>query len=115
MKSISQAVRDWVMRDRDRDYLASLEAPDFGVARADALDLLNGRSDTRERLLTMAARFGLSPEDIDRDRQTSVDIARACGRCRTEKICRDYLAGKRDLSPCGFCPNAEKYAELARA
>ena len=115
MKSISQAVRDWVMRDQDRGYLAGLETTDFGVARSDALDLLDGRSDARERLLAMAARFGLSAEDIDRDRQTSVDIARACGRCRTERICRDYLAGKRDLSPCGFCPNAERYAELARA
>ncbi|MCG6857219.1 MAG: hypothetical protein LJE67_04055 [Salaquimonas sp.] len=118
MKTLSATIRDWMMRERDRAYVAGLsriDQEDLGMLRADVFELLDGRDDTRDRLLAMAARFGLSAEDIDRDRQTCLDISLACGKCKSSGICARFLAGDSYVGPDDFCPNASRYAEMAGA
>ena len=118
MKAISKAIQNWVMQERDRAYLSGIPhmgEEDLGMTRDEALALIDGRADTRERLLAMAGTFGLSAEDIDRDRQASLDISLTCGKCKSSRICARFLAGHSYAGPESFCPNSAKYAEMADA
>ena len=118
MGFISQTLSRWVSRNRDRDYISNLSEAareDMGVTLDEAMALVDSRPDTRERMLKMAALFELSEADIDRDRQTCLEVSLACGRCKSSRVCASFLAGDRSVSPLDFCPNASTYADLAGA
>ena len=116
MPKLSDTIQNWLMQKRDRAYLNRLTGPqldDLGLSRDEGLRLTASRADTRQRLLAMAARYGLHASDIDADRQAGLDIALACGRCEATRICGRYLSGKAQVEPDTFCPNAGRYEELA--
>ena len=112
----------WRLLDRlrgegsDEAFLRGLtpaQEADLGMSRAELADFLSGRDDTRERLERMAARFGVSPEELDAERWRIVEITRACGHCREEAVCRRFLEG--DGAPAeaeAFCPNAALYRAM---
>lgn len=111
-----KSLKNWTSRERDSAFLAGDDgraASDLGIGTNDGVRLVNGREDVRERMTDMASRFGLAPSDIDRNRQTAVDVSLTCAECRNERTCRRYLAGKGSDDPHAFCPNADVYDELA--
>lgn len=118
MTIFSGRIKKWLMRDRDRAFLENLPDRawgDMGLTKGDALELVDARPDVRERMLAMAARYGLGAEDIDPQRQAALDIALACGRCRSTGVCARYLAGMEGVAPDEFCPNAKRYADMVAA
>ncbi len=119
MPKLFQKVGDWLQRQQERDYLLSSgshELMDAGISRTDFLTAMAAPADTRDRMLSMAAAFGLSSDSIDKERWHALDIARACAQCRERAACRRWLDGvEDDTDPSEFCPNAERYAEMAIA
>lgn len=80
-------------------------APEFDI-------LLSGRPGARRRQLAMAARFGLTAKDIDRDQAVAFDAAEVCAECRVSRRCQKALDGQGEM-PLGQCPNAGLYRKLA--
>ncbi|MEZ5789565.1 MAG: hypothetical protein R3D34_01735 [Nitratireductor sp.] len=71
MSTIVEKIRSWARRRNDLDYIAKqggFFADDIGVSVDDARRMVNGRADTRERMLDMAGRFGVTAQQIDADR-----------------------------------------------
>jgi len=115
MKSIRDMLHDWSARAADARFFSEgdgLRENDILVSQEQGLRLLSGRTDTRARMESMAARFGLSAQDIDRNRGTALDVALACGECGSERQCRRYLSGEAAGDPEHFCPNASTYLDL---
>ena len=70
MPKLSDTIQNWLMQKRDRAYLNRLTGPqldDLGLSRDEGLRLTASRADTRQRLLAMAAQYGLHASDIDAD------------------------------------------------
>lgn len=113
MKNIVEKIKSWADRERDASFFAAPgNQSDLAISRNDGLRLVHSRADARERLTDMASRFGLSPDDIEADRQTALDVAITCGECSNEKTCRHYLVGDSNADPRDFCPNAGTYQGL---
>lgn len=119
MAKFLQKVGDWFQRQSEREYLlssSSLELIDAGISRSDFMTAMAAPTDTRERMLSMAASYGLPSDAVDREHWRALDIARSCAQCRERAACRRWLDGVEDeLTPGEFCPNAERYAEMAIA
>lgn len=98
--------------------LASPQTPsqadlaDLGLSQLDYDILLSGRPGARQRLISMAARFGLDEAQIDRDRGIAFQDAETCARCRVSRQCQQALDGQGEM-PKEACPNATLYRMLA--
>lgn len=90
------------------------ELADLGLSRADYRQLVGGAPGTRARMEALAAKFGVTPEMIDRDRGLALEIAETCGQCHVAGQCQRALDGKGVFDP-DSCPNAARYREMARA
>lgn len=66
----------------------------------------------RRRFEAMAARFGLTPEDISTDPSLMRDVARVCAAC-SEAGCCDRAFDDGAVLPMTLCPNSAVYATLA--
>lgn len=88
---------------------------ELGLTRDQADRLARLPRTVPERMTAMAAIFGLTPEDLERNRAGWIEIAETCAECRHKGECRDMLAkgeaATRDDT--GFCPNAAHYAGLS--
>ena len=115
MSTIVEKIRSWARKQSDLEYIAKqggFFAGDTGVSVDDARRMVNGRSDTRERMLDMAGRFGVTAQQIDADRGMASEISLACAECGNERTCRKVLSGHADTDPHVFCPNAARYDEM---
>ena len=116
MSRFLDKVSDWFRRQHEREYLQSsnsMELSDAGISRSDFMTALTAPPDTRERMMSMAASFGLPSEAIDKDRWLALDTARACAQCGDRAACKRWLNGHEDtLEPDDFCPNAARYAGM---
>lgn len=89
------------------------ELADLGMSRADYGQLVASAPGTRERMEAIAARFGISPEDIDANRGAALEIAETCGHCGVRKECQQGIDGLAKFETAR-CPNAERYADMAK-
>ncbi|MEZ5870271.1 MAG: DUF6455 family protein [Nitratireductor sp.] len=116
MSTIVEKIRSWARKQRDLEYIAKqggFFAGDTGVSVDDARRMVTGRSDTRERMLDMAGRFGVTAQQIDADCGMASEISLACAECGSERTCRRVLSGNASAEPHDFCPNAARYEEIA--
>ena len=117
MTGLSHWVGRWLQKHQERQYLhrlTDLELKDAGLSRADFMTALAAPADTRQRMLSMAAAYGLPGVALDNEHWRALDIARACGQCGERAKCRRWLTGlEQNYDPATFCPNAEHYKELA--
>ena len=88
------------------------ELADLGLSRTDYRQLVDGAPGTRERMEALAAKFGVTPEMIDRDRGLALQITETCGQCHVSGKCQRALDGKGVFDP-EDCPNAARYCKLA--
>jgi len=85
---------------------------DMGLSRADYTMLSQSQPGTRARMEGIAARFGLSPADLDKDHGTLMEIAETCGQCPVARACHQGLAGKQKFDEL-LCPNALNFLEMS--
>ena len=108
---------DWLDRQRDAEYLKSSPQPalsDLGLCRSEASGLADAPSDTRQRMEAMADTYGLDGSDINAERWRAVDMARTCATCACVSQCRRWLRQEQhDVEDAGFCPNADRFRDLA--
>lgn len=90
------------------------ELADLGLSRLDYRQLVGGAPGARARMEALAAKFGVTPAMIDRDRGLALEIAETCGHCHLSGTCQRALEGKAVFDP-DACPNAARYRELAQA
>lgn len=117
MTKISTIAKNILKHDRQSSEIRSmgkLDEDDLSLNRQDAETMLNTRPGVREQLVSMAAKFGVSASDIDKERWRALEIVHACTHCEHSKSCFQYLAGKQTS---GFdpksCPNLERYEDLS--
>lgn len=94
-------------RPSDRDLA------DLGLTRADLALLKSGTPGARERIVAMAAQFGVSEDMLDAHPELGLDLAEHCVHCAQAKTCREAILKGRHL-PAVACPNAGLYRALAK-
>lgn len=97
------------------DALTDRELEDLGMTRDQMRALVTMPADVPDRVLAMAAIFGLSPDEVKRDHAVWLDVLECCGHCQDRGACalvleRGELSRPRD---CGFCANAGEFTLLA--
>ncbi len=110
MEAFFEALRH--LLDPKADDLSDRQLAELGLTRADFRLLQSGHPNTRARLEAMAARFGLTPRELDAYRSVAIDLAKTCGHCSEARTCEKALDGKAEW-PVDRCPNAHIYAALA--
>ncbi len=114
LDKIKELVSRW-RSVQEIDSLTDRDLDDLGMTRAQVTKFALMPHDVPDRLAAMAAIFDLSAADLKRDYTAYLDLLGTCGSCRDRAACTRVLA-RGDLSKpadCGFCPNAESFAELA--
>jgi hypothetical protein len=87
---------------------------DLGLSRVDFDLLTHSARGTRTRMEALAARFGVTPRQIDRDRGMALELAETCGHCSESSACQRALDGKGTFETAR-CPNAARYLQLSEA
>lgn len=108
MSGFMDVLRRLVLPER----LSPADLEDLGLSAVDYEILLSGRPGARRRLVSMAARFGVSEAEIDRDRGIALEAAETCAQCRQSRGCQKALDGQGEM-PRDACPNAGLYRMLA--
>lgn len=97
------------LSDRDLD--------DIGISRDQLEQWVRMPADVPDRVVAMAAIFGLTEEELRRDEALWRDLVCTCGQCHDRGACALVLE-RGDLSrprDCGFCLNAATFHGLATA
>lgn len=74
--------------------------------------LRDAKPDVRARIERMAARFGLWPEQIDRDPAVAREVVEACAGCHCAGQCQERFASDESAEIQRQCPNAMLYRSL---
>lgn len=107
---------------RDADAVAALserELADLGVSRDQALNLVSLPPDVPGRVAAMGRIFGLSEQELTRDRVAWRELLETCHHCRALPACRRFLGqrpggeGARHEA-AGFCPNRASFEQSLR-
>lgn len=97
-------------RQRERNAVAALteeELDDLGLSRDRALRLASMSPDVPQRVAGMAGLFGVSGADLQRDRDTWLEMLETCEDCTKLDACRRLrlLEDFATAEQAGFCPN----------
>lgn len=118
MKSIWDVFEKWLSDQKDKDFVSgmdSLAEADLGLARDELQTFMSNRSETRNQLLEMAERFGITEAEIEKERWRALDLTKACGNCSEVSACHRFLLGSGGADGAdAFCPNAPAFREMAR-
>ncbi|MEW9920427.1 hypothetical protein AB2B41_12495 [Marimonas sp. MJW-29] len=108
--TIATLFRDF-LTDRERAP-TDRELADLGLSRADFTRLITSKNGTRERMETLAARFGVTPAMIDADFGLALELAETCGHCKCANACQNAIELGVDFDT-NRCPNASIYADMS--
>ncbi|MCC5969429.1 MAG: hypothetical protein JJU15_05730 [Pararhodobacter sp.] len=111
-------IRQLAKRDSDTAAVAALGArdlADMGVSRDQALTLAAMPVAVSERVRAMGRVFGVSADELARDRRDWVQMVETCAQCRSTSQCRSFMLQDGHPGPngAGFCPNRETFAHHA--
>ncbi|MEO1680846.1 MAG: hypothetical protein AAFU80_22085 [Pseudomonadota bacterium] len=101
-----------IFRVQDWTGLSDEELADLGLSRVDYAVLCETHVGSHQRMAAMAARFGLTLDEVLADEALGAEATALCGHCADASTCRMAIAGEAEF-PVGRCPNAETYAALA--
>jgi hypothetical protein len=92
--------------------LSDHDLADLGLSRDQALNLVRLPDDVPGRVAAMGAIFGLTEEELTRDRGQWEELLMTCSSCREGAACRHFLdlGDRADPADAGFCPNAGTFA-----
>ena len=89
-----------------------MELADMGLSRTDFTQLITSKDGTRARMETLAARFGVTPQMIDKDHGLALELAQTCGHCHCANACQNAIDLGVDFDT-SRCPNASIYADMS--
>jgi hypothetical protein len=97
------------------DAMTARELDDLGMTRDQVLAFSRMPPDIADRVTHMAAIFGLSAEEVQRNQQDYHAILSTCSTCRDRAQCSHLLARGTDVWPseASFCLNAEVFESRA--
>lgn len=100
---------------REIDALSDREVEDLGLTREQLHAFARVPMDVPERLVAMAAIFGLTEADVKRTHSEYLELLEVCARCGARQQCAETLDSFATARPaaCGFCPNAATYQRMA--
>lgn len=117
MAGIWKIFERWLDTQRDREFVEqmnSLAESDIGMTRDELQSFISDRPETREQLVAMAKRFGLSEKQIDEKRWRALELTKSCGHCSKVSVCRRFLSGDEEAGdPDTFCPNAQTFRQMS--
>ena len=113
MKKLKTALRRLLDIQQDTQ-MNEAELADLGLSGADVLALETGVPGARARMEMMAAQFGISATDMDRDRSTALDLAKTCAQCGEAHRCMRSIEAGVPLDEAR-CPNVKSYRLLANS
>jgi hypothetical protein len=97
--------------------LSDHDLADLGMTRDQVETFAQMPRDVPDRLVRMAAIFGLTEAELKRHHGEYLALVETCGRCGSRADCARMLGSceKKGPEDCSFCPNAEAYARLIGA
>lgn len=109
-----ERIRHLMKKYRDLSEIADLsdrELADLGVSRDQAMSLASIPEGVAGRVVAMAQVFGLSQDDLMRNRGEWADLIETCNGCTTRSECRSFMAAGRPGGPAAvdFCPNRANF------
>lgn len=117
MNRLRRIFEQWLENQHDRDFVSkmnSLAESDLGLARDEMMTFMSNRPETRAQLVEMAARFGITEDEIDEKRWRALELTKACGHCSETRVCQRFLHGDGPVTEADkFCPNAPTFHEMS--
>jgi hypothetical protein len=99
---------------REVESLTDRDLEDLGMSRAQVLHFTRMPYDVADRVAHMAAVFGLTEDELQKDYGAYLDLLDTCGGCTERGPCARILAsGQASPDRCLFCPNAPAFAAAA--
>lgn len=100
---------------REIDALSDREVEDLGLTRDQLRAFARVPMDVPERLVAMAAIFGLTEADVKRNYADYLELLEVCAQCGARRECAETLDHFTTAKPasCGFCPNSTSYERMA--
>jgi hypothetical protein len=86
---------------------------DMGLMRSDYDTLAAAPKGSRERMVFMAERFGISEKQLDEEHWRVVEMARTCAKCGVAANCERFRKGKNTTFGPTDCPNASQFSEIS--
>ncbi|MEL7117274.1 MAG: hypothetical protein AAGP08_17110 [Pseudomonadota bacterium] len=112
---IFEKLSEYLARERNLAEVQSMterDLADLALELQALREAILARPKVREQMLEMAARFGLTEDDITHTHWREMDILNACQNCGDAKQCRRFLNGKSTNFIPKDCPNASAYGEI---
>ena len=107
---------DRVRALREVDGLDERELGDLGLSRAGLRNVVAAPREVTDRMLAMAARHGLGPQELRGHNQDIAGMVESCRSCESLGACRAFLADPGDdPARAVFCPNHATYEALRAA
>jgi hypothetical protein len=91
---------------------SDIELQDVALSRSDFNALKKAPEGSRERMVFMAERFGLSESQLNSEHWRAVDMARTCAQCGVAGSCEAFRKGRSSHFEPAQCPNAPQFSEL---
>ena len=91
---------------------SELDLKDVALTRSDYDVLKDAPAGSRERMVFMAERFGVSENQINSEHWRAVDMARSCAQCGVAGSCERFRNGQSTGFEPAQCPNAPQFSEL---
>lgn len=90
---------------------------DLGLSRAQLEAFVRMPEDVPDRVLAMAAIFGLSETEVKANHGEWLELLETCGGCQDRGACALVLERGELSRPsdCGFCQNSDCFEAISRA
>lgn len=93
--------------------LSERDLDDLGLTREQLLNVVDTPEDVSRRMLQMAARHGISEEELENYRQDFAVLLGTCAHCHSVGTCGRMLADPTEPAEAAtFCPNHKDYLAL---
>ena len=100
---------------REVESLSERDLDDLGMSRAQVEAFVRMPHDVPDRVLAMAAIFGLSEDEVKANHGEWLELLETCGTCHDRGACKMVLERGELSRPqdCSFCLNAHQFEAKA--
>lgn len=117
--SFRESFHEWREERRlaaEAETVPDSEISGFGLTRADFNAVARMTAARVARMEIMAGLHGVTDAQLDAYPETRLGVSLTCARCGHIRDCTRELTRPEGttVEACGFCPNADTFAALAR-